>query len=160
MRYGWWRHKLYFTRIPFHVSAVVHQALYLGALVAQMYMLLTCEVLFISEDSHDSVCSYVDASKNGAIVGTFSKEKEMNRCLFPTIAVHNQNEEVHVNFGQNKFSFDLKEYEAQERLKQQMTIENMPLPPNISYGYFFLLLLLCIFCYVVLHACPLQLPIG
>ncbi|XP_039000057.1 ran-binding protein M homolog [Hibiscus syriacus] len=76
-------------------------------------------------------------TKNGAIVGTFSKEKEMNRCLFPTIAVHSQNEEVHVNFGQKKFSFDLKEYEAQERLKQQMTIENMPLPPNISYGYFF-----------------------
>ncbi|XP_039041839.1 ran-binding protein M homolog isoform X3 [Hibiscus syriacus] len=73
-------------------------------------------------------------TKNGAIVGTFSKEKEMNRCLFPTIAVHSQNEEVHVNFGQKKFSFDLKEYEAQERLKQQMTIENMPLPPNISYG--------------------------
>ncbi|XP_039065562.1 ran-binding protein M homolog [Hibiscus syriacus] len=125
-----------------------------------MSKLLTCEVLFIYEDSHDSVCSYVDASKNGAIVGTFSKEKEMNRCLFPTIAVHSQNEEVHVNFGQKKFSFDLKEYEAQERLKQQMTIENMPLPPNISYGYFFSPSAFMYFCSVVLHACPLQLPIG
>ncbi|XP_022773532.1 ran-binding protein 10-like isoform X2 [Durio zibethinus] len=41
---------------------------------------------------------------------------------------------VHVNFGQKKFAFDLKEYEAQERLKQQMTIEKISLPPNISYG--------------------------
>ncbi|KAK8677702.1 hypothetical protein V6N13_143227 [Hibiscus sabdariffa] len=47
-------------------------------------------------------------TKNGAIVGTVSKEKEMNRCLFPTISVHSQNEEVHVNFGQRKFAFDLK----------------------------------------------------
>ncbi|KAK8580094.1 hypothetical protein V6N12_070380 [Hibiscus sabdariffa] len=73
-------------------------------------------------------------TKNGAIVGTVSKEKEMNRCLFPTISVHSQNEEVHVNFGQRKFAFDLKEYEAQERLTQQMTIEKISLPPNISYG--------------------------
>ncbi|XP_052874796.1 ran-binding protein M homolog isoform X3 [Gossypium arboreum] len=41
---------------------------------------------------------------------------------------------VHVNFGQKKFAFDLKEYEAQERLKRQMTIEKISLPPNISYG--------------------------
>ncbi|KAA3453684.1 ran-binding protein 10-like [Gossypium australe] len=118
-------------------------------------------------------------TKNGAIVGTVSKEKEMKGCLFPTIAVHSQNEEVHVNFGQKKFAFDVKasyisfsahaygilsfsisllpqsvilsdflnlallyiifdaiyqEYEAQERLKQQMTIEKISLPPNISYG--------------------------
>ncbi|KAB2030877.1 hypothetical protein ES319_D05G263700v1 [Gossypium barbadense] len=73
-------------------------------------------------------------TKNGAIVGTVSKEKEMKGHLFPTIAVHSQNEEVHVNFGQKKFAFDVKEYEAQERLKQQMTIEKISLPPNISYG--------------------------
>ncbi|XWS23388.1 hypothetical protein CRYUN_Cryun28dG0009500 [Craigia yunnanensis] len=73
-------------------------------------------------------------TKNGAIVGTVCKEKEMKGRLFPTIAVHSQNEEVHVNFGQKKFAFDLKEYEAQERLKQQMTIEKISLPPDISYG--------------------------
>ncbi|XP_022718265.1 ran-binding proteins 9/10 homolog isoform X2 [Durio zibethinus] len=73
-------------------------------------------------------------TKNGALVGTVSGEKEMKSRLFPTIAVHSQNEEVHVNFGQKKFAFDLKEYEAQERLKQQMTIEKIALPPNISYG--------------------------
>ncbi|XVE60750.1 hypothetical protein DITRI_Ditri05aG0152500 [Diplodiscus trichospermus] len=73
-------------------------------------------------------------TKNGAIVGTVCKEREMKGRLFPTIAVHSQNEEVHVNFGQKKFAFDLKEYEAQERLKQQMTIEKISLPPNISYG--------------------------
>ncbi|PPD88529.1 hypothetical protein GOBAR_DD14511 [Gossypium barbadense] len=47
-------------------------------------------------------------TKNGAIVGTVSKEKEMKGHLFPTIAVHSQNEEVHVNFGQKKFAFDVK----------------------------------------------------
>ncbi|XP_031272153.1 ran-binding protein M homolog [Pistacia vera] len=40
---------------------------------------------------------------------------------------------VHVDFGQKKFAFDLKEYEAQERMKQQTTIEKISLPPNISY---------------------------
>ncbi|MBA0775639.1 hypothetical protein Gotri_010757 [Gossypium trilobum] len=131
-------------------------------------------------------------TKNGEIVGTVSKEKEMKGHLFPTIAVHSQNEEVHVNFGQKKFAFDVKasyisfsayvygilsfsisllpqsvilsdflnlallyiifdaiyqEYEAQERLKQQMTIEKISLPPNISYGYFFSLLpLYFLFC--------------
>ncbi|XVF30064.1 hypothetical protein REPUB_Repub16aG0024700 [Reevesia pubescens] len=73
-------------------------------------------------------------TKNGAIVGTVCKEKEMKGRLYPTIAVHSQNEEVHVNFGQKKFAFDLKEYEAQERLKQQMTIEKISLPSNIGYG--------------------------
>ncbi|XWS24783.1 hypothetical protein CRYUN_Cryun27aG0014100 [Craigia yunnanensis] len=73
-------------------------------------------------------------TKNGAIVGTVCKEKEMKGRLFPSIAVHSQNEEVHVNFGQKKFAFDLKGYETQERLKQQMTIEKISLPSNISYG--------------------------
>ncbi|TYJ18471.1 hypothetical protein E1A91_A09G125400v1 [Gossypium mustelinum] len=73
-------------------------------------------------------------TKNGVLVGTVCKEKEMKGRLFPTIAVHSQNEEVHVNFGQKKFAFDLKEYEAQERLNRQMTIEKISLPPNISYG--------------------------
>ncbi|TYH02484.1 hypothetical protein ES288_A09G144200v1 [Gossypium darwinii] len=73
-------------------------------------------------------------TKNGVLVRTVCKEKEMKGRLFPTIAVHSQNEEVHVNFGQKKFAFDLKEYEAQERLKRQMTIEKISLPPNISYG--------------------------
>ncbi|MBA0729760.1 hypothetical protein Golax_004594, partial [Gossypium laxum] len=76
-------------------------------------------------------------TKNGVLVGTVCKEKEMKGRLFPTIAVHSQNEEyayllVHVNFGQKKFAFDLKA--TQERLKRQMTIEKISLPPNISYG--------------------------
>ncbi|KAK6246573.1 hypothetical protein SCA6_009663 [Theobroma cacao] len=73
-------------------------------------------------------------TKNGTIVGTVCMVKEIKGPLFPTVAVHSLNEEVHVNFGQKKFAFDLKEYEAQERLKQQMTIEKISLPPNISYG--------------------------
>ncbi|MBA0659608.1 hypothetical protein Goklo_011724 [Gossypium klotzschianum] len=38
-------------------------------------------------------------TKNGAIVGTVSKEKEMKGHLFPTIAVHSQNEEYVYHFG-------------------------------------------------------------
>ncbi|KDP42396.1 hypothetical protein JCGZ_02453 [Jatropha curcas] len=71
-------------------------------------------------------------TKNGAIVG--SVYKDMKGPLFPTVAVHSQNEEIEVNFGQKQFAFDLKEYEAQERMKQQMTIEKISLPPNVSYG--------------------------
>ncbi|KAL9446272.1 hypothetical protein AB3S75_014026 [Citrus x aurantiifolia] len=71
-------------------------------------------------------------TKNGSLVGAVYKD--IKGPLFPTIAVHSQNEEVLVNFGQKKFAFDLKEYEAQERMKQQMTIEKISLPPNVSYG--------------------------
>ncbi|KAI4332306.1 hypothetical protein L6164_017228 [Bauhinia variegata] len=71
-------------------------------------------------------------TKNGQVVGTVYKE--IKGPLFPTIAVHSQNEEVHVNFGQKPFALDLKEFEAQERMKQQLKIEETPLPPNLSYG--------------------------
>ncbi|XP_061362836.1 ran-binding protein M homolog isoform X2 [Gastrolobium bilobum] len=71
-------------------------------------------------------------TKNGQVVGTIYKD--MKGPLFPTIAVHSQNEEVHVNFGQKPFTFDLKEFEAQERMKQQLKIEEIPVPANISYG--------------------------
>ncbi|KAL9295990.1 hypothetical protein ACSQ67_021886 [Phaseolus vulgaris] len=70
--------------------------------------------------------------KNGQVVGSVSKD--MKGPLFPTIAVHSQNEEVHVNFGQKPFTFDLKEFEAQERMKQQLKIEEISVPPNVSYG--------------------------
>ncbi|XP_057457070.1 ran-binding protein M homolog [Lotus japonicus] len=70
-------------------------------------------------------------TKNGQVVGTVYKD--IKGPLFPTIAVHSQNEEVHVNFGQKPFSFDLKEFEAQERMKQQMKIEEISVPPTISY---------------------------
>ncbi|ESW03277.1 hypothetical protein PHAVU_011G000900 [Phaseolus vulgaris] len=71
-------------------------------------------------------------TKNGQVVGSVSKD--MKGPLFPTIAVHSQNEEVHVNFGQKPFTFDLKEFEAQERMKQQLKIEEISVPPNVSYG--------------------------
>ncbi|KAA3455346.1 ran-binding protein 10 [Gossypium australe] len=89
----------------------------------------------------DTVAHYVDASKNGVLVGTVCKEKEMKGRLFPTIAVHSQNEDcilgpvVHflLIHQYTRYFLDL-EYEAQERLKRQMTIEKISLPPNISYG--------------------------
>ncbi|KAK7341025.1 hypothetical protein VNO80_23949 [Phaseolus coccineus] len=71
-------------------------------------------------------------TKNGQVVG--SVYKDMKGPFFPTIAVHSQNEEVHVNFGQKPFTFDLKEFEAQERMKQQLKIEEISVPPNVSYG--------------------------
>ncbi|XP_027355305.1 ran-binding protein M homolog isoform X2 [Abrus precatorius] len=71
-------------------------------------------------------------TKNGQVVG--SVYKDMKGPLFPTIAVHSQNEEVYVNFGQKPFTFDLKEFEAQERMKQQLKIEEISVPPNVSYG--------------------------
>ncbi|XP_057469641.1 ran-binding protein M homolog [Actinidia eriantha] len=71
-------------------------------------------------------------TKNGAIVGTLCKD--VKGPLFPTIAVHSQNEEVRVNFGKELFFFDLKAFEAQERAKQQMMIEKMSLPQNVSHG--------------------------
>ena len=71
-------------------------------------------------------------TKNGQVVG--SVYKDMKGPLFPTIAVHSQNEEVHVNFGQKPFTFDLKEFETQERMKQQLKIEEISVPPNVSYG--------------------------
>ncbi|XP_022949103.1 ran-binding protein M homolog [Cucurbita moschata] len=70
-------------------------------------------------------------TKNGIVVGAV--EKDMKGPLFPTIAVHSQNEEVLVNFGQKPFAFDLKVFEAQERMKQQTTIEKLSLPSNVSY---------------------------
>ncbi|KAA8538664.1 hypothetical protein F0562_028272 [Nyssa sinensis] len=71
-------------------------------------------------------------TKNGTVVGTVYKE--VKGPLFPTIAVHSQNEEVSVNFGKEPFVFDLKAFEAQERAKQQMMIEKISLPQNVSYG--------------------------
>ncbi|CAJ2655369.1 unnamed protein product [Trifolium pratense] len=71
-------------------------------------------------------------TKNGQVVG--SVYKDMQGPLYPTVAVHSQNEEVHVNFGQKPFTFDLKEFEAQERMKQQVKIEEIPVAPNASYG--------------------------
>ncbi|KAF4363618.1 hypothetical protein F8388_002159 [Cannabis sativa] len=58
-------------------------------------------------------------TKNGAVVGTAFKE--VKGPLFPTIAVHSQNEEV-------------QEFEVQERMKLQMTVDKMSLPTNVSHG--------------------------
>uniref|UniRef100_A0A6M2FCP4 B30.2/SPRY domain-containing protein n=1 Tax=Populus davidiana TaxID=266767 RepID=A0A6M2FCP4_9ROSI len=71
-------------------------------------------------------------TKNGAVVG--GVYKEIKGPLFPTVAVHSQNEEIEVNFGQREFAFDLKEYERQEAMKQKSTVDKISLPPNISYG--------------------------
>ncbi|XP_021601534.1 ran-binding protein M homolog isoform X2 [Manihot esculenta] len=91
---------------------------------------------FTAKDTVGAGINYVSQefffTKNGAVVGAVSNE--MEGPLFPTVAVHSQNEEIEVNFGQKRFAFDLKEYEAQERMKQQLSIEKISLPPNISYG--------------------------
>ncbi|GAB4844799.1 hypothetical protein Ancab_038186 [Ancistrocladus abbreviatus] len=71
-------------------------------------------------------------TKNGVIVGAVYKD--VKGTLFPTVSVHSQNEEVTVNFGKNPFKFDIKAYEAQERLKQQNMIDKASLPQNVGYG--------------------------
>ncbi|KAI3931792.1 hypothetical protein MKW98_012202 [Papaver atlanticum] len=71
-------------------------------------------------------------TKNGELIGTVYKD--VKGPLYPTIAVHSQNEEVNVNFGQKPFVFDLKAFASEERLKQQMTIERISLPHNVSHG--------------------------
>nr|DAD39107.1 TPA_asm: hypothetical protein HUJ06_013430 [Nelumbo nucifera] len=53
-------------------------------------------------------------TKNGKLVGTVYKD--VKGPLFPTVAVHSQNEEVNVNFGQQPFVFDI------ECLKQSLRI--------------------------------------
>ncbi|KAF3621927.1 putative F-box protein-like [Capsicum annuum] len=71
-------------------------------------------------------------TKNGAVVGAVFKD--VKGPLFPTVAVHSQHEVVNVNFGKKPFVFDLKAYEAQERAKQNSTIEKLSIPQNASYG--------------------------
>ncbi|KAK9134707.1 hypothetical protein Syun_014037 [Stephania yunnanensis] len=70
-------------------------------------------------------------TKNGKLVGTVYKD--VKGPLFPTIAVHSQNEEVNVNFGQQPFVFDVEAFATEERLKQQMVIEKIPLPLKVSH---------------------------
>ncbi|KAJ0233212.1 SPla/RYanodine receptor [Hirschfeldia incana] len=71
---------------------------------------------------------------NGTLVGTVSKYIKVKGPLFPTVAVHSQNEEVTVNFGQEKFAFDFKGYEASERKKQQIAIAKTSIPPNMNHS--------------------------
>ncbi|KAK9743286.1 hypothetical protein RND81_03G229200 [Saponaria officinalis] len=70
-------------------------------------------------------------TKNGVIVGTASKNVKCQ--LFPSIGLHSKNEEVTVNFRKEPFLFDIKAYEAQERLKQQTMIEKITLPQSVSH---------------------------
>ncbi|KAJ0587905.1 putative transcription factor interactor and regulator LisH family [Helianthus annuus] len=71
-------------------------------------------------------------TKNGQVVGTV--EKDVKGRLYPTIAVHSQNEEVSVNFGKDPFLFDIKAYEAAQRAKQDTSIEKISIPQTASYG--------------------------
>ncbi|KAJ9560305.1 hypothetical protein OSB04_005465 [Centaurea solstitialis] len=71
-------------------------------------------------------------TKNGQVVGKV--EKDVKGRLYPTIAVHSQNEEVSVNFGKDPFLFDIKAYEAAQRAKQQTYIERISIPQTASYG--------------------------
>ncbi|TKY57333.1 Ran-binding protein 10 [Spatholobus suberectus] len=70
-------------------------------------------------------------TKNGQLVCSY--HNDLRAPLFPTIVVHGQNEEVPANFGQKPFTFDLKDFEAQERMKQQQKIEEISVSPKVSY---------------------------
>ncbi|XP_051139589.1 ran-binding protein M homolog [Andrographis paniculata] len=71
-------------------------------------------------------------TKNGAVVG--SVIKDVRGPVYPTVAVHSQNEEVIVNFGKDPFVFDIKAYEAEERTKQQMRVDSISISQETSYG--------------------------
>ncbi|CAL9086394.1 unnamed protein product [Musa acuminata var. zebrina] len=70
-------------------------------------------------------------TKNAKLVGTVPKD--IKGPLYPSIAVHSQNEEVTVNFGKKPFLFDIEGLILEERLKQQAMIEKLSLQPNISH---------------------------
>ncbi|PIA40683.1 hypothetical protein AQUCO_02400028v1 [Aquilegia coerulea] len=70
-------------------------------------------------------------TKNGKLVG--NPYKDVKGPLFPTVAVHSQNEEVNINFGQQRFVFDIEAFAQEERLKQHMSIEKVLLPLNVSH---------------------------
>ncbi|KAG4975498.1 hypothetical protein JHK86_034972 [Glycine max] len=71
--------------------------------------------------------------KNGELVHSVPNNLS-NRGLYPTIAVLSQHEEMHVNFGQKPFAFNLKDFEARERRKQQQKIEEISLSPQVTYS--------------------------
>ncbi|KAL3845645.1 hypothetical protein ACJIZ3_003048 [Penstemon smallii] len=71
-------------------------------------------------------------TKNGVLVG--SVHKDIKGSVFPTVSVHSQSEEVAVNFGKEDFVFDLEAYEAEERAKQQMKIDNISISQDASHG--------------------------
>ncbi|XP_076897367.1 ran-binding protein M homolog [Bidens hawaiensis] len=71
-------------------------------------------------------------TKNGEVVGT--TEKDLKDRLYPTVALHSQNEAVSVNFGKDPFVFDIKAYEATERAKQHSLIESISIQHTSSYG--------------------------
>ncbi|XP_078434663.1 ran-binding protein M homolog isoform X1 [Wolffia australiana] len=69
-------------------------------------------------------------TKNGHLVGAVAKNAK--GPLFPTVAVHSQNEQVTVNFGKHPFLFNIEAYALEERTKQLSAIEKSILPVNVS----------------------------
>ncbi|XP_008802878.2 ran-binding protein M homolog [Phoenix dactylifera] len=70
-------------------------------------------------------------TKNGELVGNVVKD--IKGPLYPTTALHSQNEEVTVNFGKQPFLFDIKALELEERWKEHVLIEKEYLTPTVSF---------------------------
>ncbi|GJM85257.1 hypothetical protein PR202_ga01692 [Eleusine coracana subsp. coracana] len=70
-------------------------------------------------------------TKNGSPVGGFPKD--IKGPLYPTIAVHSQDEEVTVNFGKEQFCFDIEDYILKEKMRQQSVSDKLYLQPDISH---------------------------
>ncbi|XP_062223087.1 ran-binding protein M homolog [Phragmites australis] len=70
-------------------------------------------------------------TKNGSLVGAFPKEIKVP--LYPSIAVHSQDEEATVNFGKEQFCFDIEGYILEEKMRQQLMADKMFLQPDISH---------------------------
>ncbi|KAJ4761736.1 SPla/RYanodine receptor (SPRY) domain-containing protein [Rhynchospora pubera] len=90
---------------------------------------------FTSGDTIGAGINYISQefffTKNGNIVGSFPKE--IKGLLYPTIAVHSQNEELTVNFGKEPFIFDFEAYIYEERLKLQLLAGKSPLQSGLTH---------------------------
>ncbi|RID70590.1 hypothetical protein BRARA_C02599 [Brassica rapa] len=82
-------------------------------------------------------------TKNGSLVGT--SPKVFKRVLYPTVALHSNNEEVTVNFEPQTFLFDLVGYKTFIKGKLSVEIEKISISPSVildlvksylaQYGY-------------------------
>ncbi|KAJ4905920.1 B30.2/SPRY domain-containing protein [Raphanus sativus] len=82
-------------------------------------------------------------TKNGSLVGT--SPNVFKGVLYPTVALHSENEEVTVNFEPETFLFDLVGYKTSIKEKLNVEIDKISLSPSVpldlvksyltQYGY-------------------------
>ncbi|KAM3227381.1 hypothetical protein ACQJBY_059276 [Aegilops geniculata] len=90
---------------------------------------------FTSGDIIGAGINYIEQllffTKNGSLIGAFPKD--IKGPLYPTIAVHSQDEELTVNFGKEQFCFDIEGYILEQKMTQQSISDKLYLQPDISH---------------------------